>query len=196
MRKIGTSPDSCEQIIYTHIPAVHTSKTPKKLKYKRHFMRFINPLFLTNSLLRRILFFRFLPLGWLAGVKVLSMDANRCTVQLQTAWRNRNPFGSMYFGSLQLGAEVSMGFPVLAMINECPKNVSVLILQSRSAFHKRGKGKVNFVCDNLQKFRESLENQEVLSAGGTVELYSKAYNKDGTLVSETWITWGIRERKS
>ncbi|MFN5208352.1 MAG: DUF4442 domain-containing protein, partial [Bacteroidota bacterium] len=103
-------------------------------------MRFINPVFLTNSLFRRLLFFRFLPLGWLAGVKVLSMDDNRCVVQLQTAWRNRNPFGSMYFGSLQLGAEVSMGFPVLAMLNACPKNVSVLILNSRSVFHKRGKG--------------------------------------------------------
>lgn len=158
-------------------------------------MRFIHPLFLKNPLLRRLLFFRFLPLGWLAGVKIISMDSERCVAQLQTAWRNRNPFGSMYFGSLQLGAEVSMGFPVLAILNDCPKNVSVLIMQSRSVFHKRGRGKVSFVCENLQMFSRALKNEEILSNGGTVELYSKATNEDGTMVSETWITWGIKERK-
>jgi hypothetical protein len=150
---------------------------------------------LSFPFLQRFMFVRHLPLAWFAGIRITELNEERCVTRLVTGWRTRNPFGSMYFGSLVLGAEVSMGIPVLSEVSRSGKSISTLIVSSRSVFHQRGTGKIFFTCNEVQEIRKIFENAAALENGSTLEMYSRASNEQGQPVSETWITWSFRERK-
>ena len=47
-----------------------------------------------------------LPLGVAAGLRVKSLDTERCEVTVPHRWRNKNPFGSMYFAVQAMAAEM------------------------------------------------------------------------------------------
>ncbi|MFM7747554.1 MAG: DUF4442 domain-containing protein [Bacteroidota bacterium] len=49
-----------------------------------------------------------LPLAWLAGLRINHLDSRGCEIRMRHSFWNKNPFGSMYFAAMAMGAEMSM----------------------------------------------------------------------------------------
>ena len=51
-----------------------------------------------------------MPIAWLSGLKIISLDQNECTVSIPYKRLTQNPFHSVYFASQAMAAEMSTGY--------------------------------------------------------------------------------------
>ncbi|PYQ17344.1 MAG: thioesterase, partial [Acidobacteria bacterium] len=84
-----------------------------------------------RRILNRVVFWlwrwKALPLAACAGLRLVSLDAQACTVFLPGGWRTRNPFRSTYFAAQAMAAEMSTGMPAAALVAGAPASVAMLV---------------------------------------------------------------------
>ena len=143
--------------------------------------------------INRFLLFK-LPSAWIAGVRLQHIDDNKAVATAKHRWINQNPFGSMYFAVLAMGAELSTGILVMKKISDSKKNISMLVTGTQAQFTKKAKGRIRFVCEdgNLigDKIKETLQTGE----GVQFELTSNAYDQQNDLVCTFSFQWSIKKK--
>lgn len=77
---------------------------------------------------------------------VVALDVRQVVIRLPLDRRNRNHWGSMYFGALGVGADCAIGVLVLALIARSGEPVSLIFKDCQAVFHKRAMGAVEFSC--------------------------------------------------
>jgi hypothetical protein len=135
-----------------------------------------------------------LPLAWMAGLKIGYLDGEGCEIRMQHRFWNSNPFGSMYFAAIAMGAEMSTGLPAYVYLRQQGLNVSLLLAGMEAAFHKKVVGRVHFRFDGMP---ELLANLETLSQSGdtcTAQLVSHCFSDQKQLLAEFRFTWTFRHR--
>jgi hypothetical protein len=144
--------------------------------------------------LRTYLFFK-LPAAFWSGVRVSFISHSSCEVVIRHSWFNQNPFGSVYFACMSMAAEMSSGFPAMNFIRNERQSVSMLVLRMESQFHKKAKGRIRFVFDQVealtQAIRESMNSTEPV----VFIAESKGFNKDGDLVAVFKVEWTFKAKK-
>src|SRR4051812_35927673 len=88
-----------------------------------------------------------LPSAFFSGVRVISVDEEKCEVVVPFKWFTRNPFHSTYFACLSMAAEMSTGVLAMASVYGRKPRVSMLVLKVNGDYMKKATGRTLFTCN-------------------------------------------------
>ena len=147
-----------------------------------------------NPFLIRLFLLTQLPLGFFAGLRVRSLDEERCETTVPYGWRSKNPFRSTYFAAQAMAAELSTGALAMAAVKAASAPVAMLIVDLEATFGKKATALSVFTCEGGAALRAAV--QETLATGepatATVETVGRM--EDGTEVSRFRFTWSFKKR--
>jgi len=145
----------------------------------------------TVNKLNKYLMFK-LPAAYLCGVRLRALENSKAIVTVKYRWINQNPFKSMYFAVQSMAAELSTGAIVIKKINECGKDISMLITNHSGAFTKKAVGKITFSCEDGKLIDEALIRTIETGEGQTVQMKSIGTDEEGDEVSVYNFEWSIK----
>jgi len=145
------------------------------------------------SKINRFLMFK-LPAAWIAGVRVKEITDEKAVVTARHKWINQNPFQSMYFAVLAMGAELSTGILVMKKIQESNRNISMLVTHIEADFTKKARGKIRFVCEEGNLIDEKIKRAVETGEGVTFNLNSKAFDEKNDMVCHFVFQWSIKRK--
>jgi hypothetical protein len=141
--------------------------------------------------LNAFLFFK-LPSAFWCGVRLKEITPNSCSATVRENWINKNPFNSIYFAVLAMGAELTTGALVLNEIKNSKRSISMLVLNSKASFFKKANGTIHFTCNNVENIATAIQKTIATGEGQTVWLKSVGTNKQGVVVAEMEFEWSIK----
>ena len=98
-----------------------------------------------------------LPLAAFAGLRVVRLDAQACSVSLPGGWRTQNPFRSTYFAAQAMAAEMSTGAPALVLLEDAPASVAMLVVGLRVTYTKKLVGEGLFTFEDVAGMRAAVD---------------------------------------
>ncbi len=105
-----------------------------------------------------------IPLLFLVGPSVVRLTQKECEIKIPLNYLTKNHLGSMYFGTLAIGADCAGGLIAMDAIKKCGKKVSLIFKDFRAEFYKRAEGDVHFSCadgDSIRRqVRETLKTKK------------------------------------
>tara|TARA_B100000963_G_scaffold360898_1_gene393699 strand:- start:7410 stop:7877 length:468 start_codon:yes stop_codon:yes gene_type:complete len=126
---------------------------------------FMSNLFKANLYLKAFGFFR-IPLIFYINPKIISLTDEEIKVAIKLNRRTRNHYGSMYFGALAVGADISVGLFAMALVKKSGANMGLLFKDFEIQFHKRAEGETIFICHEHEKINNQIAS--VLRSGKRV----------------------------
>ena len=133
-----------------------------------------------------------LPSAWISGIRLQSISDKKAVVTAKHRWINQNPFQSMYFAVLAMGAELSIGILVMKKIQESGKNISMLVTGIQGEFYKKARGKIRFVCEQGDLIDTQIHQAVQTGEGIRFELVSKAFDEQNDEVCQFVFQWSIK----
>ena len=149
---------------------------------------------MTHPLKFRMFLLSKLPSAYFSGVRVKSLDENKCEVTVPFKWFSQNPFHSTYFACLSMAAEMSTGALALGHLYKRNPPVSMLVVKTEGEYFKKAVGRTTFVCEDGLQIKKSIEEAIVTGDGRTIRAKSVGKNKEGELVAEFYITWSFKSK--
>src|SRR6187455_3059975 len=147
---------------------------------------------MTSPLKFRMFLLSKLPSAYFSGVRVKSLDENKCEVSVPFKWFSQNPFRSTYFACLSMAAEMSTGALAMAHLYKINPPVSMLVVKVESEYFKKATGRTYFVCEDGRRFDKAIEETIATGEARTVKAKSIGKNKEGEIVAEFYITWSFK----
>ena len=135
-----------------------------------------------------------LPAALFSGVRLKHVDEEKCEVTVPYKWFTRNPFGSTYFASLSMAAEMSTGILAMANVYGRKPSVSMLVLKVSGDFKKKAIGLTTFVCQQGQAIEEAVNYAVTSKQPTTISLISTGRNDAGEVIAEFTIEWSFKAR--
>ena len=145
----------------------------------------------TPKHINRFLLFH-LPSAWISGIRLKSISDNKAVVTAKHRWINQNPFNSMYFAVLAMGAELSTGILVMKKVQDSGKKISMLVTGTQASFTKKARGNIRFVCTEGETIDNHINQTIQTGEGVKFELTSNAYDETGDLVCNFTFQWSIK----
>ncbi len=146
----------------------------------------------TPKRINRFLLYK-LPAAWLTGVRVISINDDKCEVKVKFRWINQNPYRSMFWAVQGMAAELTTGMLLTKCIEESKTNISMLLVANKSNFYKKAVGKIKFVCDEGDNAKELINLTKQNNTHKTW-LKSKGIDESGDIVSEFYFEWSCKCR--
>jgi len=87
-----------------------------------------------------------IPLLGFITPKVVELTEELSEVRVRLDRRTRNHLGSMYFGAMAMGAELSVALMALRTISQSGKRIDFIFKDFEAKFLKRADGHVHFIC--------------------------------------------------
>lgn len=144
----------------------------------------------------RFFLMRSLPMAWLAGLRVVELTDERCSVQFRYKYWVKNPFKSVYFAVLAMAAELSTGVMAMREIYKRKPGVSMLVVGLEAEFMKKATGKITFTCPCGASFREKV--QQAIDSGQPqmVCCHSIGTDESGEEVAKFKLMWSFKSRSA
>lgn len=136
-----------------------------------------------------------LPSAYFSGVRIKSIDENKCEVTVPFKWFSQNPFRSTYFACLSMAAEMSTGALALGHLYKRKPAVSMLVVKTEGEYFKKAVDKTTFVCEAGKEIERMIKEAVSTGEARTVRARSVGKNKAGELVAEFYITWSFKAKK-
>ena len=123
-------------------------------------MNFISKEFKTTLFLK---FFGFLkvPMIFYCNPKVLKISEESVEIKISLKRKTKNHVGSMYFGALSVGADVTGGAISLGLIKKSKYKINLLFKDFKADFLKRAEGDVHFVCNDGLLISDMIKETEI-----------------------------------
>ena len=123
-------------------------------------MNFISKEFKTTLFLK---FFGFLkvPMIFYCNPKVLKISEESVEIKISLKIKTKNHVGSMYFGALSVGADVTGGAIALGLIKKSKYKINLLFKDFKADFLKRAEGDVHFVCNDGLLISDMIKETEI-----------------------------------
>ena len=134
-----------------------------------------------------------LPSAYFSGVRVRYVDEERCKVTIPFKWLTQNPFGSTYFASLSMAAEMSTG--VLAMMHVYGRKISMLVVKVESEYFKKAVGRTTFICTDGALIKQAVEEAMRTGEPSSVRAASAGLNEKEETVALFHITWSFKVKQ-
>jgi len=150
---------------------------------------------LLNRFKIKLFFLQRMPMGFLAGMRVLKFDDNDCEVSVPYNTITKNPFQSVYFAVQAMAAELSTGVVAMDAITRTPKKVSMLVFDMNAKFVKKARSKIVFTCNQVQDINDAVQKSVATGEGVTINVKSVGLDIDGDIVSEFNFTWTFKVKK-
>lgn len=150
--------------------------------------RMLSPFFMRLFMLAK------LPLGWMAGLRLITLTRERCQTTVPYGWRTTNPFRSTYFAAQSMAAELSTGALAMLAVESAPRPVAYLIVGLEATFGKKATALTTFTCEGGEQIFAAV--QETLRTGepATAKVETVGRMADGTEVSRFTFTWSFKKR--
>lgn len=137
-----------------------------------------------------------LPMGFIAGLRIRSLDADQCVTSIPFNWLTKNPFKSTYFAVQSMAAELSTATPCLLAITGKKPSVAFIIVDLKANFHKKAVDTVFFTCTDGALAFDAVDKAIATGESQTATFKTVGKMKDGTIVSEFEFTWSFKQRGS
>ena len=138
-------------------------------------------------------FMRFkLPLAWLAGVRVKSLNKKSAIVFIKHRWMNQNPFKSMFWAAQGMAATMTRGVLVMKKIQDSGRKVSMLVTNQKGNFTKKATGRIRFESHDGDLVKDAIEKSAKTNEGQIVVLKSEGFDKEGNSVSNWEFEWSLK----
>lgn len=99
-----------------------------------------------------------IPLLGLCRPKIVGLTTQKSTVFVPLNWMTKNHLGSMYFGALSMGAELSIALEVLRRIQGEKAPVGFVFKTFNAQFLKRADTDVHFCCEEIPAINLLIES--------------------------------------
>ena len=109
-----------------------------------------------------------IPLLWFCRPKIISLDNENVEIKIPLKRRTKNHLGSMYFGALSVGADITGGFLAMICIQKSNSKVALIFKDFKANFLKRAEGDVHYICNESKKIAEAVD--ETLQTGERVNI--------------------------
>jgi Domain of unknown function (DUF4442) len=149
---------------------------------------------MTSPLKFRMFLLSKLPSAYFSGVRVKSLDENKCEVSVPFKWFSQNPFRSTYLACLSMAAEMSTGALALGHLYKRQPAISMLVVKTEGEYFKKAIDKTTFVCEDGLQIKKMIEEAVESGEGKIVRAKTIGKNKAGDLVAEFYITWSFKTR--
>ena len=143
----------------------------------------------------KIFLFSKLPSAWFSGVRVKSIDENKCEVTVPFKWFSQNPFRSTYFACLSMAAEMSTGALAMGYVYKIVPAVSMLVVKTEAEYFKKATGRTLFTCEDGTSIKNTIEEAIITGESKSVIAKSVGRNSAGEVVAEFKITWSFKAKK-
>jgi hypothetical protein len=135
-----------------------------------------------------------LPLAAFAGLRVVRLDEEGCSVRVPGGWRTQNPFRSTYFAAQAMAAEMSTGAPALVLLRDLPASVAMLIVGLRVAYSKKLVGAGVFTCEDVPGLRAAIARAAASDEAQAFTARSTGRDAKGDVVAEFELDWSFKRR--
>lgn len=88
-----------------------------------------------------------IPLLWFCRPKIMHLNERSVEIKIPLKRRTKNHLGSMYFGALSVGADITGGFLAMICIQNSKRKVALIFKDFKADFLKRAEGDVHFRCN-------------------------------------------------
>ncbi|NLR91893.1 MULTISPECIES: DUF4442 domain-containing protein [Flammeovirga] len=159
--------------------------TPKQEKFAQ---KMLNPLKFKLFTMTQV------PLGFIAGMKLKTLEASKCSTTLPYKFLNKNPFKSTYFAAQSMAAELSTAALGMLHLSEHMKTIAFIIVDMEAKFVKKATAKVTFTCIEGDKVKKAIEDAYATGESVEVKMLTEGKMPDGTVVSRFYFTWSFKKR--
>jgi len=140
-------------------------------------MRLLSQNFLATLKIRFLSLVK-IPLLYYCRPRVLDINDNKVSILIPFNRRSKNHLGSMYFGALAIGADISGGYLALHHINKKKCNVKLIFKDFQAEFYKRAEGDVHFICEQGNEIKNLVEKVTQSKQRSEMVVNVKAYVPD------------------
>ncbi len=141
-----------------------------------------------HYLVKLLSFFK-VPLLFATSPKVVELSDKVTTVYLPLKRKNKNHVGSMYFGALSMGAELSVALMAIKGTNESKHKVSFIFKDFKAQFLQRADKGVYFTCEEADLAMDLVRLAE--NSNERVEKELKGYGYTNTKTKEPIFTYTL-----
>jgi len=159
--------------------------TKNKTRFQK---KMLNPIFFKLFLILK------LPLAFLAGVKLKTLNNTHSTVQLKYNYLNKNPFKSIYFAALSMAGELASGILAASFIYKKTPQVSMLVVGLKIEFSKKAVGLINFSCNQGKEIQNCINKSLATKEGQTIEIITTAIDQEGDVVAIFNVKWSFKSK--
>ena len=138
--------------------------------------------------------FFWLPSAWICGVRVDSIENNKCIVRVKLGFFNKNPFKSLFWAVQGMAAEMPGGLLLQNKIKNSGQNIAMLLVDSSSKFTKKAVGKILFTFENGELLDELVNQAVKTKEAQTITIRTSGVDENGDVVSEFSFNWSIKLR--
>ena len=126
-------------------------------------MGLLTPIQKANLKFKLVGLFKIRMLGFV-NAKLVEYSEDKTVVRIPLNRKTRNHLGSVYFGALAVGADVTGAWIAFDYLDRTKKNVSIVFKDLQAEFLKRADGDVHFTCldgpDVLASFNQTILDGE------------------------------------
>ncbi len=134
------------------------------------------------------------PMGFLAGMKLIKLDTKHAVTTIPFKGLNKNPFRSIYFAVQSMAAELSTASIALLAIQGYKPSIATIIVGLEAEFHKKATDHTTFTCTDGANIFAAVNRCLETGEPATVTAKTEGRMPDGTLVSTFYFTWSFKQR--
>ena len=135
-----------------------------------------------------------LPMGWLAGMKIIDLTEKHCITSVPFKWINKNPFKSTFWAVLGMAGEMSTGALILQYTYKHKPSFSTLLLKLEADFNKKAIGITRFICNDGKVVKEKLKEAIETKKPVIIKASSQGIDENSNIICEFKFTWSVKAR--
>ena len=97
------------------------------------------------------------PMIWYCRPNVIEHTDEKIEIKIPLKRKTKNHLGSMYFGVLAVGADITGGFLAMDPIQESGRKINLIFKDFKADFLKRPEGDVHFKCNDGLAVKELVD---------------------------------------
>ena len=97
------------------------------------------------------------PMIWYCRPMVIEHTDEKIEIKIPLKRKTKNHLGSMYFGVLAVGADITGGFLAMDPIQESGRKINLIFKDFKADFLKRPEGDVHFKCNDGLAVKELVD---------------------------------------
>lgn len=136
-----------------------------------------------------------LPAAFFVGLRLKEINETQCSISVRHSYFSKNPFRSMYFAAEAMAAEMSSGLLAFGHIYNQPTKVSMLVVKMDAEYHKKGTGKLIFICEDGIAIKNAIAETIQTGEGITLICKSIGINEVGEAVATFHFTWSFKAKR-
>jgi acyl-coenzyme A thioesterase PaaI-like protein len=122
-----------------------------------------------------------IPMLTFVGTRIVELSDTRSVIKIPLGYRTKNHLGSMYFGAMAVGADITIGGLAFHLIKKRRANVQLIFKDFKAEYRKRAESDTLFICDQGHQINALIEQaiHSVERINGSVQAYALVPDKLG-----------------